>query len=312
MFDIFSLPEDRRQEFIERDKALVDKYLQEKEEFNLSLNSINVYSGAKDYILGLIDADEHPLYIKSVVYPVSTDQRSFYIVREEAKRFKLKLEDIYKLNSKGYRSDEFSKDHNGLHVLFAGCSVTFGHGLLLEHTWPKMVYDILSSRIGMSGFYNVSKLGASRIDIMLTIQAYVKVYGMPDLILINFPDSARDRVAGEDETTPDSVKADFVVEALYENMLERISRNGGSMYSTSWSAEDLKESKRKSILWKQDTFLGFEVDELNEYIYTFLRSNSDNEYLSRYAMKSMDLAHPGIAEQAFYADLFKQQLIDVV
>ena len=146
----------------------------------------------------------------------------------------------------------------------------------------------------------------------MNFSKFLTVVSAGSTTLINFPDSARDRVAGEDRTTPYSVKADFVVEALYENMLERISRNGGSMYSTSWSAEDLKESKLKSILWKQDTFLGFEADELNEYIYTFLRSNSDNEYLSRYAMKSMDLAHPGIAEQAFYADLFRQQLIDVV
>jgi hypothetical protein len=312
MYDIFSLPPDKRQEFVQRDKELVDEYFLVRESFNESLNDIRVYSGSKDSIESLIGKDENPLFISSLVYPISADQRSFYIVQEEAKQFGLELKDIYQLNSRGYRSDEFSTSHDGLHILFAGCSVTFGHGLLLEHTWPRMVYDNLSSRVGVAGYYNVSKLGASRIDVLLTIEAYIKTYGVPDIVLINFPNSSRDWPEEYSYDSPIALKAGHTVEALYENLVSRISDRGGVVASVSWSTEDLDSSSSKSILFNQETFLSFKSDDLNEYIYNYLRANSSNDYLTRYAMKSMDLAHPGIAEQAFYANLFTQQLIDVV
>lgn len=35
----------------------------------------------------------------------------------------------YSLNSSGQRCDEFKKTHEGKHILFAGCSITFGEGL---------------------------------------------------------------------------------------------------------------------------------------------------------------------------------------
>ena len=47
----------------------------------------------------------------------------------------------YKINSHGYRCDEFTTNHKGKHVLFSGCSNTYGVGLKKEEVWAYKVYN---------------------------------------------------------------------------------------------------------------------------------------------------------------------------
>ena len=50
----------------------------------------------------------------------------------------------YNLNSDNFRSDEFIKKHKNKHILFAGCSNTFGEGVEYEKTWAYRLYKEIS------------------------------------------------------------------------------------------------------------------------------------------------------------------------
>lgn len=96
-----------------------------------------------------------------------------------------------KVNSNGYRSDEFTRKHKGVHVLFSGCSTTYGDGLNDNETWAQKVYDKLSSHTETSGFFNIGTPGQGITYIIFHIFKYIEAYGKPDVIFINFPVSRR-------------------------------------------------------------------------------------------------------------------------
>ena len=236
----------------------------------------------------------------------TSDSRSFFIERGEILKIGKTLSDLYTLNSRGYRSDEFKKEHDGMHVLFAGCSVTFGQGMFLEDTWPKIVYEELAKTNKMSGYYNLSIPGSSRNRVVELIQMYVEEFGMPDLILINFPDSYRDldlfssspRLRGED----------LILEVL-GSMSDRV-------LTTTWSSEHeldpipsqgdftIEEIKEiRGLLKKPLNFIDYSYRHMNTYIDKLPATTPD--YL-RY--RAYDLAHPGVGAHKFYANLFLKRL----
>lgn len=95
------------------------------------------------------------------------------------------------LNSDGYRSDEFITNHNGLHILFSGCSTTFGDGLQDNEIWATQVYNKIKSHTETSGFFNIGTPGQGITYIVFHIFKYIKNFGRPDVIFINFPVSRR-------------------------------------------------------------------------------------------------------------------------
>lgn len=95
-------------------------------------------------------------------------------------------------NSLGFRSDEFLKSHDGKHILFAGCSETFGEGGSLEDVWAKKLYNKINGITKTSGFFNIGVPGFSVSDIIATVIEYIDNYGNPDLIFINFPTLERE------------------------------------------------------------------------------------------------------------------------
>jgi hypothetical protein len=97
----------------------------------------------------------------------------------------------YYFNSLGYRSDEFTKFHDGEHILFAGCSETEGMGGALESCWSYMVYKKLSETKKISGFFNLSKGGWGHDVIISNIMQYISAYGKPNKIYMLLPELAR-------------------------------------------------------------------------------------------------------------------------
>ena len=95
-----------------------------------------------------------------------------------------KLED---LNYWGYRSDEFVKEHEGMHILFGGCSYTWGSGLLKEESWAKKLYNRLSTENKCSGYFNVAFPGSSVFIQVLDMIKYCETYGKPDVIFYGVP-----------------------------------------------------------------------------------------------------------------------------
>ena len=97
----------------------------------------------------------------------------------------------YKLNSYFFRCDQFKNSHDSIHLLFAGCSETFGEGGDVEDVWAKRLYNKLSETNNFSGYFNLGLPGANWHQIMINIKRYIKLFGPPDILLIFAPNLLR-------------------------------------------------------------------------------------------------------------------------
>jgi hypothetical protein len=113
-----------------------------------------------------------------------------------------------KLNSFGFRSDEFKKMHDQPHILFAGCSETFGEGGELEDSWAYKTYLDLSGSIGSSGYFNIGFPGKGYQDIINLCMQYWNTHAKPDYIMIAFPSLLRKKswVEKEDLSTENNLE----------------------------------------------------------------------------------------------------------
>jgi hypothetical protein len=92
------------------------------------------------------------------------------------------------LNSQGFRSDEFKKDHNGrLHAVYAGSGETYGTGGSLYDTWSHMLYNKLIKHSEVSGYFSLGKVGYDHNDIINSIKLYVEEY-FPNVVFAVFPE----------------------------------------------------------------------------------------------------------------------------
>jgi hypothetical protein len=94
-------------------------------------------------------------------------------------------------NSNGFRSDEFIKTHEGRHIVFAGCSETYGRGGDIEESWAHMVYSSISKSTQTSGFFNLGTPGAGFKEILCTVIDYCNSYAKPNDIFILMPNLER-------------------------------------------------------------------------------------------------------------------------
>lgn len=97
----------------------------------------------------------------------------------------------HEINSFGYRSDEFKRDHDGMHILFNGCSQTFGTGLIKDEMWTTKIMNNISYKNKVSGNFNISYLARGPHNIINETIKYCKLYGNPNIIFILFPDQYR-------------------------------------------------------------------------------------------------------------------------
>lgn len=96
------------------------------------------------------------------------------------------------LNSYWLRSDELVKDHKSTHILFSGCSQTFGFGIKnVDDLWSKIIHDAFNNT---SGYFNIARNGLSISEVVFDIYQYAKNYGKPDYIFILLPDIKREMV----------------------------------------------------------------------------------------------------------------------
>ena len=110
-------------------------------------------------------------------------------------------------NTSLYRCDEFTDKHIGKHVLFSGCSVTYGQGLYTSETWSHKLYSKIKNNEDVSGYFNLGTPGRSIFDIIANLFKYFIKYGNPDVIFIDMPDLYRSYFVidedGDLETTKD-------------------------------------------------------------------------------------------------------------
>ena len=254
--------------------------------------------------------DDGSLNLSPAHFPL----HSSLIINNHCKRLGLKFEDIFKLNSQGLRCDEFTKSHEGkTHILFAGCSYTFGDGLPLEHIWAYKTYNHLSSMLGdTSGYFNVATPSASILSISLQILKYTSMYGYPDMLLVMMPDSDREML---NDVDPQRMQG--LASQMYGLMSRLLKDNGCKVITMSWDAiankhdtpgKRIKEFDPRTRM--VDDFFQFIPNDRDLYVYEMDKRN--NSFLGSYeefVVTAMDNHHPGIAEHDFYYN-FVADIID--
>jgi hypothetical protein len=217
----------------------------------------------------------------------------------------------YKMNLDGHRSDNFTKDHKGLHILFAGCSFTFGEGLPNKENWSGRLYKKILKDFKISGYYNLSYLGGS-IDIIINnIYNYINRYGVPDYIFILFPEVKRkykynggifySDIPGQEEkysnygSMENSIYQNF---SLIKNLEIFLNHTNCKMLWTTWNDEDAKI---------------FNNMPFDNYIYCLeydIISKADNykEVKNKYFYRSRDGWHPGLIYSDGLSNMFMEKI----
>lgn len=114
----------------------------------------------------------------------------------------------YKLNSAGYRSDEFQDNS----IVFLGCSITFGIGLPLESIYPTIVsaaLDLPCSNLAVSG---------SSSDTAFRLSEYWLPKLKPKIVIMMTPDKSRLELLGK-EITNFRVNAHSMNNLFYQKWL---------------------------------------------------------------------------------------------
>ena len=97
----------------------------------------------------------------------------------------------YKYNDMFFRSDNFTTSHDGLHILFSGCSESEGVGDNIENAWTNILYNKISQDTKCSGFFNLSRSGWGWSKIITNALIYFEKYGYPDVYFILLPNHQR-------------------------------------------------------------------------------------------------------------------------
>lgn len=125
---------------------------------------------------------------------LSKDIKTFTIIPPEIKADPNLIDDksiVYIYNNESFRSDDFITNHNGKHILFAGCSEGEGVGGNIGDAWTYILYKMISKEEKCSGFFNLSRAGWGWSKIILNCLIYFKKYGYPDTLFILLPNHQR-------------------------------------------------------------------------------------------------------------------------
>lgn len=232
----------------------------------------------------------------------------------------------YKINSYSYRCDEFTTNHKGKHVLFSGCSNTYGVGLKKEEVWAYKVYNKINETEGSSGYFNIGLGGNNIINCILNIFKYCKKFGNPDLIFINLPSQNRFFNFNENEKQYRVVenlglsKIHHIEKLTFYNyylMLEQYcSSNNIKLFSFTWDNYDqhfLNKNINKiyesvSIVFKNYNFKTFyyinEKEMLNDL---FLLKQKDNNKFFDIARDNM---HRGTGAHTYWSNFIYNKYLE--
>jgi len=215
------------------------------------------------------------------------------------------------LNNLNFRSDNFTRIHNGKHLVFTGCSNTWGVGLTQEETWPLQVYNKIKENEDVSGYYNLSIPGTGIASQVVNLFKYFKSYGNPDVIFYNIPDLLRSFSWNKEESQYyDAFYSDEETELLdlfafqYYFMLDHYCKSHNiKLFSFTWVDDGARHKnpwelhfKNMGFLNNFDTFYPIDKKELTEFVVEYKNKNKNIKFLDT----ARDGGHPGIAYQAYW------------
>jgi hypothetical protein len=233
----------------------------------------------------------------------------------------------YIYNSEYFRSEEFTKNHNGLHVLFSGCSESEGIGGNIEDSWNHMLYNKLLQKNKCSGFFNLSRAGWGWNRIILNCLTYFNKYGCPDILFILLPNAQRKFEYSEINFLDDNGEPighwKYVQKYLSSKPIENLERahSGIKEYNEDFVNFLIAWKMFNKICKDNDVKLFFSTWDPNDYKYfkhinlfdnfCFIRENED-EYMKKYYLlnkpKKTDInkrdGHNGVLAHYSWAEHF--------
>jgi hypothetical protein len=234
--------------------------------------------------------------------------KTFFRTFGEIERNIPETEDIsYITNSCGHRSDEFKKNHDGLHILFAGCSTTFGEGLPYMSNWSGNLYNKISKDIKTSGYFNLSFLGGSTELIIANINKYIINYNSPDILFIHIPESIRGMFywsgyqyyISRDNNQLKQQNLWYVYNMMLALEITCKYANTKLLWTT-WDESDNEFYKKASCL---DGFIPITHADI------FISSNNKEEKKYNYYGIGRDNAHPGLKYSDGLSNIFYNEMV---
>lgn len=268
-------------------------------------------------------AFEHPIEDLFDTTKLKNNVPNLYNVNQEEiwkyeylKKYNL---DILKeeINEHMFRSDKFIETHDKFHVVFSGCSNTWGTGILKEELWAYKTYKLISKNKECSGYFNLGIIGASTASIIINLFKYFAKYGNPNLVFINFPDLLRffcyeksNKKYYDAFYKKNSKEILDLINFSYYFMLEQYCKsNNIQLYSFSWTKVKQKFLFSHEVLDVSFNLFKTYYDIKSKDIYDNLNKdkklNKDKQYLEF----ARDGYHPGTSFHNYWSNFIYDKYI---
>jgi len=220
---------------------------------------------------------------------------------------------INEINLNNFRSDNFKSNHEGLHILFSGCSYTFGNGMAYNKIWSKVLYDQIQKNTKTSGYFNIGATAASIMECISLIFKYCKTYKNPDVIFLNMPDLTRFYSVNNKNIIKFShltKKNDKVLNLLayqYYLMLDLYCKsNDIKLYSFTWSLceDDKYLGINDSGINNFDTYYEYNISDVDRFVKQYLYENKDSKLLAD------DEMHLGDPYHKYWSEFIYQKYLE--
>lgn len=244
-----------------------------------------------------VDKNEFEDLIKNNKIFSFTSRNKKYIHKEELLQEFSEYSIEYVTNSNGFRSDEFIKNSKYPHILFAGCSNTFGTGIEYEKLWSRLLYKKILKNVE-GAYFNLGMPGASLFEIINNIYKYIREYGKPDFIFILIPDLERDaRYFLHAESSVPVIDTEIYINfELFCKMLNI------KLFSTSWITNagkqriNIDKNKIKNNTVSISDNIYPEADKI-----TFLFNTFDNlKYLEKFSENFKIMNESKLVDDVYY------------
>jgi hypothetical protein len=220
---------------------------------------------------------------------------------------------IDELNSNYFRSDNFKNDHAGLHILFSGCSYTFGNGMAYDKVWSKILYDQIKTTNTTSGYFNIGSSGASIMECVSLIFKYCKTYKNPDVIFLNMPDFTRfysindKNIIKFSYLTTTYHKVFNLLAYQYYLMLDLYCKsNNIKLYSFTWTISENNEylGIHDSGINNFDTYYEYKTSDVDNFVKQYMYKNEGSKLLAD------DETHLGNPYHEYWADFIYKKYLE--
>jgi hypothetical protein len=233
----------------------------------------------------------------------------------------------YNLNSDGYRCDEFIKTHINKHILFSGCSNTYGIGLKKEEVWAHRVYNNINELEGCSGYFNIGLSGNNIINSILNIFKYCKKFGNPNVIFINLPSQNRFFDFDKSENKYRIVenltlsKTHSIEKLMFYNyyfMLEQYcNANNIKLFSFTWDIYDEYFIKNKTNKFYESVNTIFKKHNFKSFYYIDKHDMANNLFLlkkehnNKFFDTARDKMHKGTGTHIYWSNFIYGKYLEI-